>query len=120
MDLVFNPTQEVVWYSKNNTATAQYVACHSLPWLEVAGTQGTELGTGISTGKAVAQNALQQEFNSDATSVSLNEHCDGITLINICGINCMTIADFMFLYDITSFNYHSCQKALVAQLCLTE
>ena len=68
----------------------------------------------------MAQNALQQEFNSDATSVSLNEHCDGITLINICGINCMTTADFMFLYDMTSFNHHSCLvEVLVAQLCLT-
>ena len=68
----------------------------------------------------MAQNALQQEFNSDATSVSLSEHCDGITPINICGINCMTIADFMFLYDVTSFNHHSCLvKVLVAHLCLT-
>ena len=120
MDSVFNPTREVVWYAKTNTATAQYAACHSLPWLEVAGTQGTELATGMGTEKAVAQNTLQQEFSSDATSVSLNEHCDGVTLINIRGTNCMTIADFMLLYDMTSFNHHSCLvKMLAAQLCPT-
>ena len=70
--------------------------------------------------KAVAQNALQQEFNSDATSVSLNEHCNSVTLINIRGTNCMTTADFTFLYDMTSFNHHSCLvKMLAAQLCPT-
>ena len=74
----------------------------------------------MGTEKAVAQNTLQQEFSSDATSVSLNEHCDGVTLINIRGTNCMTIADFMFLYDMTSFNHHSCLvKMLAAQLCPT-
>ena len=59
----------------------------------------------MGTEKAVAQNTLQQEFSSDATSVSLNEHCDGVTLINIRGTNCMTIADFMFLYDMTSYSF---------------
>lgn len=46
MDSIFNPTLEVVRYAKNNSATAKYVVYHSLPRLEVAGTQGTELGRG--------------------------------------------------------------------------
>ena len=37
MDLVFNPTQEVVWYAKNNTAAAQYMAPTHFPDYKLLG-----------------------------------------------------------------------------------